>query len=244
MIGLRPDTGTKEGGSGAARPPRWNWAAAGLVLCVAAVLIGAALALHFWKGVALADLTRDPVTTFQAAPYVGLLSQVGILLWAAAATVCLFGARMLAGRAGVADVKRFLFVSGLLTLVLGLDDAFLFHEEFVPRVGVPQGLVFVVYGALLVLYAWRFAPVILKTEFALLVAALAAFGVSLAVDVAHPEVLGRYLLFVEDGAKLVGTLFWLAYFARTGASAIKSGAGPEGAASGASAARLGGKSPV
>lgn len=203
------------------RPPRRSWRAAALVLCVSAALIGAALALHSWKDVPLADLTRDPLTTFQAAPYVGLLSQIGILLWAAAAAVCLFGASVLRRRAEGAEEKRFLLTSGLATLALGLDDAFLFHEEFVPYFGVPQGLVFIVYAVLLALYAWRFARVILKTEYALLMMALVFFGVSLAVDVAHPEVLGQYELLVEDGAKLVGILSWLVYFVRTAAAALE-----------------------
>lgn len=187
----------------------------GVILAVSAVLVGMVLFLHLWKGIPIGRLTRDPAAISGSPFYVGLLSQIGIFLWSAAAAICLFSANGLS-HTGNLKVKPFLIVSGLMTLVLGLDDAFLIHEEVMPHFfGVPPEAVFVSYALLILLFLVVFNSVILKTEYVLLVMALICFGASVASDVFESP---GYLF--EDGAKLVGIVSWLAYFFRTGTAAL------------------------
>ena len=48
---------------------RSSWPIIGLILAVSAVLIGAVLLLHFWKGIPIGKLTRDPTAIGGTPPY-------------------------------------------------------------------------------------------------------------------------------------------------------------------------------
>ena len=60
----------------------------------------------------MGDLTRDPAAILDVPVYVGFLSQIGILLWAATAAICLFSAAVLWRREPVDSIARFLVCSG------------------------------------------------------------------------------------------------------------------------------------
>lgn len=213
---------------------RSNWPMIGLILIVSAVFLGAVLLLHFWKGIPFAQLTRDPIAIVRAPLYTGFLSQIGILFWSASAAVCIFSAKVLPRYPGSLEIKRFLFVSGLLTLVLDLDDVFLLHEEFFPHLGVPQKVIYIGYAGVVFFYLIRFYPIILKTEYVLLGMAFLFFGLSVTLDAFNPQDIDLHLF--EDGAKLVGIVSWLAYFFCTGASAVNHSAAQQGATPGGNSA--------
>jgi hypothetical protein len=190
----------------------------GLILAVSAFPIGIVMLLHHSEGIPIGDLTRDPISIARAPLHIGFLSQIGIFFWSASATVCLFSAQALPRCQDNLKIKRFLVVSGILTLVLGLDDAFLFHEELLPDFGIPQKTVVFSYVGIAILYLARFHSLILRTEYILLGIALTFFGASVALDLLKPHGIDPFLF--EDGAKLVGIVSWLAYFYRTGKTAI------------------------
>lgn len=179
---------------------------------VGALSLGAVLWLRWLSGLPFGDLTRDPAGINETPVYVGFLSNIGILLWAAAAAVCLFAVRLL-GPGSHPVARRFLLASGAFTLLLTADDLFLLHERVVPNLlGVSELASMAVYGLLGGAYLAFFLPVIRRTRKVLLVLAIVFFGLSIAVDLFHPPV-PAYLL-VEDGAKLVGIAAWLAYLTR------------------------------
>lgn len=187
------------------------------VVVVATLVLGLVAWLRLVQDVPIHVMTSD-VTSMAGVPaYTGFVSQLGILFWAAAAALCLFCAAIARGRAG-GEQARFFLASGLLTLVLALDDLFLLHESAFPHLGVPEKLVFASYGAFALYYLLRFRRIILATEFLMLATAFAFFGLSVALDVLNPPGINPYLL--EDGTKLVGVLAWLAYFARTAAASL------------------------
>ncbi len=210
---------------------RSSWPMIGLIIVVSAVLIGGVLLLHFWKGVPISRLTRDPIGIIGVPSYTGFLSQIGIFFWSASAAICMFSAKVLSKHPDCLKIKHFLFVSGLLTLLLGLDDVFLLHENFFPRfVGVPETVVIASYLGCVLFCLVRFYSVILKTDYILLGMALIFFGVSNILDLLDPfPFLDSYLY--EDGAKLVGIVSWLSYFFRVGAFAVYRNAAQQGAAS-------------
>lgn len=198
---------------------RSSWLMIGLILSVSAVLVGIMLIIHFWKGIPIGTLTRDPTSISGSPFYVGFLSQIALLLWSASAAICLFSARVLSTQTGNLKIKPFLLVSGLLALILGLDDAFLLHEEVIPRfLGVPEEAVYVIYVGFVLFYLVIFYPVIRKTEYVLLIMAFVFFGVSVSLDFFEPPGIDPFLF--EDAAKLVGLVSWLAYFFRTSALSL------------------------
>lgn len=163
-------------------------------------------------------LTRDPLAVYNAPPYVGLISNLGVLLWSAASSVCLFCAARLRQAKGN-GLFHYFFISGLLSLLLCLDDLFLAHEDLWPHLlGIGEGPIVVFYVVLAGIYLWSFRDLIFKTEYLLLVLSFAGFGSSVVLDLLpdlDPALIlpGQYLL--EDGSKLLGITTWLAYWLRT-----------------------------
>jgi hypothetical protein len=108
---------------------------------LAAVLLGAVVFIHFWRGTSFAAFMRDPAAHVGAPAYVGAISHIGIIMWAAAAAICLFSAwtiwragwraRQHSAQSSERDREdvRFLAWSGLGTLYLALDDVMLLHVD-------------------------------------------------------------------------------------------------------------------
>ena len=186
--------------------------------CGAAVL-AVGLAVRFFFRIPLATLTRDPLATLEAPFYIGAISNVGVLAWAAAATICFFTSCLLRHEAGQVAPRRFLLYFGLLTALLLADDLFLLHEDVLyGYLRVPEVVTFGVYGLLGAIGVVRFRSVIRGTDVLLLGMALALWCLSLLSDL-MPDARAQHL--VEDGAKLVGILAWLAYLARASATFLR-----------------------
>jgi hypothetical protein len=186
-----------------------------LAWCYGAVLVAllAVIGIRIVWGIPTEHLLRDMANLTGAPPYYGLVSSLGILMWGAAATLCLFAAAGLPARSGT---RAFWIYAGILSLALTADDLFLLHEILFPSyLGVPEPAVYVLYGALAAGFLVLFRRTILRTEFVLLALALGWFALSLVVDRWGHLFLARGFWLVEDGFKLLGIVSWLLYFART-----------------------------
>ena len=108
-------------------------------------------------GIPIAHFTRDTVAVAEAPVYTGLFSNIGILFWCSTAAISLFSSNISGRGSKQGDFSVFLLVSGLLTSLLLLDDLFLLHEEILPEhLHIPQKLVFLGYGLVMLLYLFRF----------------------------------------------------------------------------------------
>ena len=163
-------------------------------------------------GKPLSGLTMDPAETFHAVPYVGILSYLGIMLWAATFGVCLIGGLIL--RQQHCHPGRFLLATAMFSLLLTLDDALLFHEQIFPHyLHIPQSVVMVGYVVIMTAYLLAFFRLILTTEYILFVLALISLGISAGMD----QLLGPSNLenVIEDCFKFTGIVFWFSYFLST-----------------------------
>jgi len=194
----------------------------GLALAIGTAVFGAVVSLKVWKNVSFAFLSRDIVSIGDLPAYAGFMSQLGVILWFAAATVCIIGAKVLAVQQRFLNFQQFLWFSGLLTILLGLDDAFLLHERFLPNMGIPEKVIMTFYGSIVAAYACRFLHTILSTQYVVLVSALMFFGVSISLDLFPIANIDPYLF--EDGAKMVGIIAWFVYFYQTTMTAIRAAA--------------------
>ncbi len=180
----------------------------------ALLVLGLPVSLWLLKGKPIHYFTQDPAAIAGTPFYYGFLSNVGILLWSAAATVCLFSFLLLRRRSGEGEAAAFALHSGILTLVLALDDLFQFHEAFFPiYLGIDEKLVLGGYAAYTLYFLVRFRNAILDSDFLLLFLAFAFFGASIFADFLPHGSEGHYLF--EDGAKFFGIVGWTAYFFRT-----------------------------
>lgn len=163
-------------------------------------------------------MTRDVTATANVHPLTGILSNLGILLWCAAASICAFAAVTLRN-VKPGEPFRFLLCSALLSAYLLLDDFFLFHDELAPRyLGVDEKLVYAALGIAVCAYLIAFRRVILHTHFAVLLLAVGFLGISVVMDaLLEPWLrrLGHWEYFFEDGAKWLGIAAWCSYYVRT-----------------------------
>ncbi|MBD0300714.1 MAG: hypothetical protein ICV85_00615 [Tolypothrix sp. T3-bin4] len=171
------------------------------------------------------SLTRDPSVIAGKPFYIGAISNIGILFWCSAVTICWLGFVVLRQLHKNREFQRFLLSSGGFTFVLMIDDFFLIHEEVFPRyLNIPEEIVLGAYGGMLLLYLFKSIKTILKTDYILLVLALGFFGGSVVAD--NIPVLDKFMgmdaqLLVEDGLKFLGIISWFAYFARVGTEQLK-----------------------
>ena len=112
--------------------------AAGVVLLV---VIYASITRDIVFGIFTGDSQRAVVDDW----YAGLLSDLGLLIWGVGAVASLVAAFVQARRGG-RDVGFFVVI-GLVTAWLAADDAFLWHEEWIPdTLGVGERAIFATYG--------------------------------------------------------------------------------------------------
>nr|WP_299172523.1 hypothetical protein [uncultured Allomuricauda sp.] len=180
------------------------------ILVTSLSLIGLVLVLGIAQGVPIGNLTSDIVTIANLPIYTGFFSQIGIFFWVATATLCIFSAGIGSKTQKYPDLKKYLYVSGLLTALLCLDDIFLLHEVVFPFLGIPEKVVFLGYGSIVIFWIVRFYSVIMVTDYILLVLAFVFFGLSVTLDVFTIPDINPYLF--EDGFKMAGIISWFFYF--------------------------------
>lgn len=201
----------------------------------------------FFTGMDTALLTRDPLAIvetellkIQQTPnlqlydlaklniplYAGLISNLGILLWTAAAAVSAFAWWMTRNATAPRVPATCLLGGACLSALLMADDFFLLHERWGPvYLGLDEKVVFAAYGLALLAYLFRWRSALLQTDFLLLAAALVGFAVSLSVD-AIPDVIFYAIPqshFFEDGAKFAGIAAWTGYHVHTAGQALRAG---------------------
>jgi len=181
----------------------------GLYLPVIGLILLVALTARYGH-VPVSNMTRDMAAIANVHPLTGVVSNVGILLWCAAAAICLFSSSLLRKQGARAEAG-FLWWAGLMTTGLLVDDFFMFHEYLAPvHFHLNEKLVHASYFTVTAIYLLRHRRLILETNYRLLAAALVLFAGSTLIDVA--DGLGWWRL-AEDGCKLLGISSWFAYHA-------------------------------
>lgn len=188
------------------------------VLLLAALALGAA-----WWGADPARFTRDPAAWHHSDPLIGGVSNLGVLIWMAAAAVSLFAAALPRGALRQPEDRQLLLHAGMLTLWLALDDLYMFHERLAPDdLGIPQRAVLAIYAIWVAALVWRFRRVAVQAGLAPLSMALALLTFSVLIDqlAPGPWFEWRYLVLVEDGAKLLGIVSWFAWLSSIARAAL------------------------
>jgi len=196
---------------------------------VALVSIVGAYALSVRMQVPAEALTRDPAASIGSAWWLGLLSNLGIMLWGAATAICALGAYLLLRMDAGRSATLFMLASTGMCLALALDDAFMLHEEVLPAYpGIPERVVYGVYVVMMAAYIALFRRRLRRTEYVVLLISLACYALSIIIDVLVDA------RFVEDAFKFAGIVFWVLYFARSVALVVE---GELGVARGTAIAR-------
>lgn len=154
------------------------------------------------------------------APDIGLVSNLGIVVWSVAAGVAFFVAVLLFGiRQQPGHVVKFFATTGALTIILAVDDLFLLHEEVLVGIGISEMATLIAYGAAALGYFFIFRLQIYKSYFLVALAAAVFFAASLFLDRVFP--IAPWAGFFEDSAKFIGIWLWAAFIFSAGISAVR-----------------------
>lgn len=197
----------------AVRPVLWMWA----------------LGLAFWgvlvaqRSVPVEDLVQDSGSLGLIPWYDGMVSSVGVLLWAV--TVCACAVASFVAHHGGRDGARQVFRGAAIFFgFLMLDDLFLLHTHVIPHiVPIHRHNVMLVEGVLGLMWLVPAWPEIRRTRWLMLVAAAVALGTSILVDIViETEETGVWILVLEDGAKFFGGAALATWATVTAADVIRS----------------------
>jgi hypothetical protein len=165
------------------------------------------------KDIDLDVFTQDPNAQLNAPFYLGFFSNLGIMVWSAAFTICFYGAY------GVVEIsamrnREFLMVSGLITFLMALDDLFQLHELVFPAYfNISDNMVYLTYINIYLIYFIRYKRELLNSDFMALGLAFFLLGLSTIIDLL-PLPMPKDT-FLEDAIKLLGAVTWLVYYTRT-----------------------------
>jgi hypothetical protein len=165
-------------------------------------------------------------------PFVGVVSNIGILFWCTCASICFFTDAILRNEKDLELSQFKVFADffrcfGIVTSILLIDDLFLFHETIAPKLfKVSQKAVYFSYALLVAWAIIRYRKTIVKTEWSILFLAFVFFALSLTMDEfitwIYPVKLAEDGLpaLIEDGFKLLGIASWCVYFTKVCFQAI------------------------
>lgn len=176
------------------------------VMLTAAVTAGAITVSIASDGIQMIDLLSDPAELTGIPWYLGAVSNINLLIWAAGAALYLvagIGLRPRNRRLGTA-----LAAIGVLTIVLALDDLLLLHEIVIPWVvGLPQNATFAAYAGVFAVIVVRYRHEILALpEVSVFAVAALALAASVALDVLGWDTDARRV--AEEVCKLLGVTAW------------------------------------
>ena len=180
----------------------------------------AALGLSDLAGIDSQKVLRDLAQTCSTPAGVGLLSNLGYLLWLAAAAVALFTSHV--GLPGIrGKQKELLACGGWFSLILCIDDMFLLHDRY-----IGQTFLYVVYMLFSVLIATRYRKQLIACKGEIFLLAVALLGTSIAIDLLQPverdqPAVYMFSQLVEEGAKFLGVATWVLYWCQASALSIR-----------------------
>ncbi|MEM9331337.1 MAG: hypothetical protein AAGA53_08415 [Pseudomonadota bacterium] len=171
--------------------------------------------LNFQDAVDPRLLLLDPMIAAEVSgdccqTYYGFFSTLGVIFWMFTTAICGFAALILFAVSAARWRLIFALFAFGFTGWLGFDDAFLFHENIAPKIGMPQELVLLVYCALAAGYTLAGWRIIRRCDWQLFIAAGACLAASLGIDtILHSTDPGVVIL--EDGSKFAGIVFWFSF---------------------------------
>lgn len=181
---------------------------------IGALGLGGVIGLRVRNDVPFELLTRDIFAITGYPVYFGILSNLGIIGWAASATLWLLAAWFILRHQPGHHLFQLAVASGIFSLVLLVDDALMLHEAFLPeKLGVSEEAVMIGYGLVALIYLFVSIRAVRDTPYLAWLLAGGLLGGSFMVDFA--ALTGDIEYLVEDGLKFAGIVFWAAYAALT-----------------------------
>ena len=161
---------------------------------------------------------RDLAQTYGSPILIGLISNLGVLMWAASASIALFSS--LSGLIGKREKSNFLFLGGILTCVLCLDDFFLLHDRY-----IGPDLLYATYSIIGIYILIKFRKIIIEIDFLPFISSVFFLGLSIIFDKFFQAIFAENYLNVnllEECFKFIGIACWLNFWSKASINSLKS----------------------
>ena len=201
-----------------------------IIVAITPSLITYALAINLsaMAGIKGILVIRDLAQTCDSALGIGLISNLGYLLWIAPASIALFTAYGTPTNSQH-KLKELLLCGGWFSFILCIDDMFLLHDRY-----IGQTFLYVVYAIFAFLIVFRFRDQLIKNggEIFILAATLLAFSILTdkfqrdIVDVLPVKYETTQIF--EEGVKFLGISSWFYFWWTTSSKFIRKAASHEG----------------
>ena len=201
-----------------------------IIVAITPSLITYALAINLsaMAGIKGILVIRDLAQTCDSALGIGLISNLGYLLWIAPASIALFTAYGTPTNSQH-KLKELLLCGGWFSFILCIDDMFLLHDRY-----IGQTFLYIVYAIFAFLIVFKFRDQLIKNggEIFILAATLLAF--SILTDKFQRDIVDilpvKYetTQIFEEGVKFLGISSWFYFWWTTSSKFIRKAASHEG----------------
>ena len=182
------------------------------------ILYLAILYISDLNDIKLSLVVRDLAQTCGYPIGVGMISNIGILLWGAAASICLF--TTFSGKIN-SDISKLLLLGGAFSGLLCVDDFFLLHDRY-----IGPDFLNLTYLAISILILVRFKKILKKIGLFNLVISILFLGLSIFFDGVIQQIFNQsYELtqLIEEGFKFLGIACWLNFWCKASSYALNFG---------------------
>ncbi|WP_324753631.1 hypothetical protein [Roseovarius sp. Pro17] len=184
-------------------------------------LVFYAVSLTIMKGAGFTttEILRDVMQQTKQSSFLGFLSSVGVWLWIAAATLCLFRYRLQSSR-GPSRYRNLLMLMAGFSLFLGIDDFFLIHDRY-----LAEGVLLPIYAIFAITLLVRYRRIIAEIDGTAFVIAGGLLAMSILVDAVQENlsVPYEYTQIAEEGFKFTGAAAWVYLCFRLAAYRLRPG---------------------
>ena len=149
---------------------------------------------------------------------VGLISNLGILIWSASASITLFSS--LSGLIEKKDHSNFIFLGGILTSLLCLDDFFLLHDRY-----IGPDFLYITYSIFGIYILIKFRKLIIDIDFIAFITAVILLALSIIFDTFFQSLFPNNYINIqlfEEGFKFIGIICWMNFWLKASIKGIRS----------------------
>ena len=168
-------------------------------------------------GIAPELVLRDLLQTCDVSIGVGMISSIGVLLWASASAVTLF--TLMSNLVSYNSYINLLIIGFLSSSLLCLDDLFLLHD----MQQINQDILYTLYILLAIYLLTSFRNLISKIDPLLFITTIFFLGMSIISDIFQDLLPFNYktVQLFEEGFKFIGISCWLYFWSKASRNAIK-----------------------
>ena len=180
------------------------------------ILYLAILAISQLHDIKLSLVVRDLAQTCGYPIGVGMISNIGILLWGAAASICLFTTFSVKINS---DISKLLLLGGGFSGLLCIDDFFLLHDRY-----IGPDFLNLTYLAISILILVRFKRILKKIGLFNLVISILFLGLSIFFDGVIQQIFNQSYestQLIEEWFKFLGIVCWLNFWCKASYYALK-----------------------